>query len=232
MSRLAAAGLTALAVLVLAAPAGASFPAARSRLVLITQNVFTAPTLVRDDGSLAPLGLPTGVHGSAAISPDGTQVAAVTTLSLFPQMKVPTLVVVAPDGTGVTRVTDNASEDLVQDWQPLKDVTAPVVHALPGKSRRGKAVRFRFTISESGAAAIDLSFGYSSGNGTTEIEGGTSIDHAVAGKVYALSLPPGAVRGAPRSFRFCITGTDASFNVGRKSCAAYRLLPTPKKRKR
>lgn len=39
--------------------------------------------------------------------------------------------VVAPDGRGERKLTDNFSEDFVEDWQPLRDLRAPIVHALP-----------------------------------------------------------------------------------------------------
>jgi hypothetical protein len=85
-------------VLVLAAAAlggggsaQAGFPAGQGRLVVLTENFgFTAPSLLRD-GQLSPFGLPLGIHGSVALSPDGTRAAMVGTVALFPGMAVPTL---------------------------------------------------------------------------------------------------------------------------------------------
>jgi WD40-like Beta Propeller Repeat len=43
--------------------------------------------------SVYPFGLPLGIHGSVALSPDGTQAVMVDTVALFPGMAVPTLLV-------------------------------------------------------------------------------------------------------------------------------------------
>src|SRR5918911_3493068 len=94
--RAATATVLALSALVLGSggPARASVPAPKQRLVLVSEAAgFALPTLVRESGAPLQFGLPVGIHGSAAISPDGTQAALVDTVQLFPGMTPPTLLV-------------------------------------------------------------------------------------------------------------------------------------------
>src|SRR5690349_3994649 len=109
--------LAALGALALTGTAGATFPAAKQRLVLISEDaLFTSPVVRRQDGSLAPFGLPIGVHGTAAMSPDGTRAAVVTTVRAFPGMTAPALLITSLLGdirdAGVGRVTGRAA------WSP------------------------------------------------------------------------------------------------------------------
>jgi hypothetical protein len=406
------AALTFVALLVAAAVGGSArgaFPSVQQRLVLISEDaVFSSPALVLPGGKLFPFGLPLGIHGSAAISPDGTQAALVDSVALFPGQDVPGLLVgglvgggeelsvghvtgrvawspdgqklafagdntgnwdiyvvgltdgavpvdltpgspaadleprwspdgtkiafqsnrtgnadvytmnpdgsavtdltgdpaadtlgdwspdsqelvftstrtgggdlyltsraggaatrltsddgadthavwspdgatiayssdvdgdndayrIAPDGSAAARVTDNSSEDIVQDWQPLHDLIPPKVHALPGRSLRGRPLVFRFTISESShRALVDVSYQYSSGRGTTFADATTTMTGLRSGHVYRFTLPAPS-RGVPSRFRFCVDAIDSSANPSKRSCAAYRLLPKPKKKKR
>jgi dipeptidyl aminopeptidase/acylaminoacyl peptidase len=89
-SAAAAAGVSAL---VLAGAAHASFPASQGRLLLISEDQgFAAPTLIRGDDNVL-VGAPVGVNGTAAISPDGTQIAMVDTVPFFPGLPPPVLIV-------------------------------------------------------------------------------------------------------------------------------------------
>jgi dipeptidyl aminopeptidase/acylaminoacyl peptidase len=68
------------------------FPASKGRLLILSEDfAFAVPSLVRDNGDLVPVGLPLGIHGSAAVSPDGTRIAMVDTVPLFPGLTVPAL---------------------------------------------------------------------------------------------------------------------------------------------
>jgi hypothetical protein len=141
--------------------------------------------------------------------------------------------IVLADGSAGGRVTDNVHEDLVQDWQPLRDVAAPVVHALKSGGPRSKTMRFRFRLAESsGGAIVDLDFSYRSGNGATEGHATQPFKGARSGHVFVIAFPWGAGKGAPAAFRFCVQATDASANVGKRICAWFRFLPTKKTKRR
>lgn len=87
------AAASALAALVLASASQAAFPASQGRLLLISEDQgFAAPTLLRNGQPLLT-GVPVGVHGTAAMSPDGTQLAIVNTVPFFPSIQVPDLIV-------------------------------------------------------------------------------------------------------------------------------------------
>jgi WD40-like Beta Propeller Repeat len=74
--------------------ADASYPATKGRLVLLSEGAgFASPSLVREDGGPLPIGLPLGIHGSAAMSPDGTEIAMVDTVPFLPGLTPPTLLV-------------------------------------------------------------------------------------------------------------------------------------------
>lgn len=182
----------------------------------------------------APTGSPTtrvtsgpGRETHAAWSPDGTTIAYSDDADGDNDVYE-----VAPDGTGRHRVTDNVHEDLVQDWQPLRDTTSPRIHALRTTGRRGHAPRFRFTISEdSGSAAVEIEFSYPTRHGEGGGYASQTYEGLHGGRVYSLGLPGDALRGAPRAVRFCLTATDSSVNSSRRSCAWFRFQPTkPRKR--
>ena len=169
-----------------------------------------------------------GAETHAAWSPDGSVIAYSTDADGDNEVYE-----VAPDGSAGRRVTDNVHEDLVEDWQPLKDLTPPVAHALPSSSRRGKVLRFRFRLAEKGGGVmVDLEFGYSTGNGSTQAGSTRSIDSVRPGHVYVIAFPYEAGKGAPSSFRFCVQATDGSANVGKRSCARFHFLPKKKTKRR
>ena len=83
------AGVAALS-LIATGGAQAAFPASKSRLLMVSEDfVFALPVLVRENGEHVPIGLPLGVHGTAAMSPDGTRIAMVETIALFPELNAP-----------------------------------------------------------------------------------------------------------------------------------------------
>jgi WD40 repeat protein len=87
------AAASAFAALVLAGASQAAFPASQGRLLLVSEDQgFAAPALLRNGQPLVT-GVPVGIHGTAAMSPDGTQLAIVNTVPLFPGIQVPDLIV-------------------------------------------------------------------------------------------------------------------------------------------
>jgi Tol biopolymer transport system component len=164
----------------------------------------------------------------AAWSPDGTTIAFSSDADGDNEVYR-----IAPDGSGLLKVTNNSTEDVVQDWQALHDTSAPRVHALKSTGRRGGTGRFRFTIQEdSGTASIEVEYSYRTRNGTAGGFGSQTLRHIRAGHVYGIAFRTKELTGAPKSFRFCVTGTDASVNIGKRSCARFYLLPKKKKKKR
>src|SRR5436309_5426432 len=100
MGRRRLAAVLLLAAIVAAASGGAAraaFPAAHQRLVLVSESAgfgFAAPVLLRPGADPFLVGVPVGVQGTAAVSPDGTHVALVASVKLFPEMTpVPQLLV-------------------------------------------------------------------------------------------------------------------------------------------
>jgi len=85
--------LSGAAALVLAGVSQAAFPASQGRVLLISEDQgFAAPALLRNGQPLVT-GVPVGIHGTAAMSPDGTQLALVNTVPFFPDVAVPDLIV-------------------------------------------------------------------------------------------------------------------------------------------
>jgi hypothetical protein len=74
----------------------------------------------------------------AARAPTPTQPGRWTARA-SPTPPTPTATTRLSRSPGGVRVTDNVHEDVVEDWQPLKDVVAPVTHALRSSGPRGKA---------------------------------------------------------------------------------------------
>jgi hypothetical protein len=94
-------------------------------------------------------------------------------------------------------------------------------------------LRFRFRLAEKGGGVmVDLEFGYSTGNGSTQAGSTRSIDSVRPGHVYVIAFPYEAGKGAPSSFRFCVQATDGSANVGKRSCARFHFLPKKKTKRR
>jgi len=137
---------------------------------------------------------------------------------------------ITPTGTNITKVTQNNHEDLVQDWQPLHDLSPPVAHALPSSGRRGRALRLRFKIfEETHRAAVILAGFFSVKNGEGEFVITSEIDGIRPGKVYSFTVPRAEARGIIK-LRFCVTGYDPSLNESKRSCARFHFLKRNKKR--
>jgi hypothetical protein len=135
------------------------------------------------------------------------------------------VVIVLADGSAGGRVTDNVHEDLVQDWQPLRDVAAPVVHALKSGGPRSKTMRFRFRLAESsGGAIVDLDFSYRSGNGATEGHATQPFKGTRSGHVYVIAFPWGAGKRRAGGVPLLRPGDR---RVGERREAQLRLVPLP-----
>ena len=132
--------------------------------------------------------------------------------------------VVRTDGTGERQLTRNDSEDLVHDWQPLRDTVSPVVQALPSTGRPGGPIVLRYRASDdSGRVALDLELRY--GNGVAGIIGAPGLRGGRAGEILRFRLPRFAREPRlPQSFTFCLRATDPSGNESGRSCARYRTV--------
>lgn len=123
------------------------------------------------------------------------------------------------------QLTSTATEEIVQDWQPLRDTLRPVLKALPSSSRRGKLILLRYRASDdSGRVKASFTLSFKSKNGFGEIFGGNAAYKRVQpGRIYSFRVSRREAGKLPSRMRFCITGADPWGNTGRRSCAAYRL---------
>jgi hypothetical protein len=81
-------------LVVLAAPASASFPAPQGRVLVLSEDQLAPmPELLRPGADPIPAGAPLGIRGTAAMSPDGTRIAMIETLTLPPILTDRTLLV-------------------------------------------------------------------------------------------------------------------------------------------
>jgi dipeptidyl aminopeptidase/acylaminoacyl peptidase len=134
---------------------------------------------------------------------------------------------IASAGGTETKLTHNATEDIVQDWQPLVDASPPVTRALPGHGKRGKPLRLRYQVSEnSGTAELHIDGTYRNGG----FGGDFSPRTYVPGKTYLFVLPAFIVRHLPRVFTFCVTASDPSANESNRSCAKFHIRHKRRKR--
>jgi hypothetical protein len=132
---------------------------------------------------------------------------------------------ISPNGSGLRRVTDNDYVDLVQDWQPLHDVNAPVTKAVASHGYRRHPVRLRFKVWEDSArAAVVVDFSYPIRGGGAFGDGARLLDPLTPGRIYSVSFPARIFRSAPGSFRFCVQAVDPSLNQSKRSCARYRFV--------
>lgn len=130
---------------------------------------------------------------------------------------------VDPSGRHTRKLTFNASEDLVQDWQPLRDVGRPVVRALPTSYRSRQAIRLRFTVSDGSPRVLvraEMTLGDNASFGVRP-----QLVRARRGVVQTLHAALhddlfGEELAAPT--RFCVSATDAWGNISRTSCARLR----------
>src|SRR5207244_10624780 len=129
---------------------------------------------------------------------------------------------VDPAGTTERRVTANASEDLVLDWQPLHDVVPPRVHAYPVQiaPRRAPMVRFRVS-DDSGRARVEIELD------TPHLSAGDSVEvtHVRAPRTVSRVLRDfDTTAHEVRSGSYCVLASDPSGNASTKSCAAVRIV--------
>jgi TolB protein len=160
-----------------------------------------------------------GNEAHAAWSPDGRLIAYANDNDGDTEVFV-----VAPDGSGKKQLTNNASEDVVEDWQPLQDLKPPVARALRSIGKRGKTAFLRFRIAEnSGAALVQLDFRFTTPGGEGVGFAVVPLFHLDARRVYRVPI---SLRGAklPRSFVFCVEAVDPSLNSGARSCARFTYL--------
>lgn len=184
-------------------------------------------TMARSGGAATRLTSLPAAETHAAWSPDGTTIAFSNDTDDSEDVYE-----VAPDGSNLQRLTDNGYADIVQDWQPLQDIQAPVVRAVASSGVRGKTARFRFRVSEeTGVAGIDITYEYGHRDGSSFGGVSTLVAGIKPGHTYSVPFPPRALQGAPKHFRFCVQGTDSSLNQSAQSCARFTLV-TPKKKKK
>jgi WD40-like Beta Propeller Repeat len=139
--------------------------------------------------------------------------------------------VISPDGTGERRLTTRAPEDFVQDWQPLRDVDAPVVHALAGSAVRGRPFKLKFRISdESGEASVQLDFSWETAHGGGQAGAEAIVGTSNSTKTVAVGFPADLARRLPHTIRFCVSALDLSANESARSCARFTFKATRKKR--
>lgn len=139
-----------------------------------------------------------------------------------------------PAGTHERKLTRNATEDLVQDWQLLRETRPPVIRALPGSGPRGNPLRLRYSLrEESGVArvvgAIELPYG------GADVRVGRSPGGVVRtkpGRIHVAHMPYAELtpefpdlpeREVPGRIRFCVAAVDPLGNTSRVSCAMYRF---------
>jgi hypothetical protein len=127
------AAASALAALVLVSASQAAFPASQGRLLIVSENHgFATPELLRTGQPLVT-GVPVGIHGTAAMSPDGTQMALVDTVQLFPEEQVPALTVGTLLGESPS-FRSPASQDALRGRLTGRRSRSPATRAAAGTS--------------------------------------------------------------------------------------------------
>jgi Tol biopolymer transport system component len=156
----------------------------------------------------------TAAQGFAKWSPDGKQIAFAGNRDGDWEVYV-----MSPDGSSVHQVTHNKVDDILSDWQPLHDVSAPKAHALAADARPSRPVRLRFTTSdETGRTAVYILV-Y---DGRHLIDYRTDTERRrIAGHVYSVGWRPPYRLSAKA--RFCISAYDPSGNESHDSCAPIRV---------
>jgi len=161
---------------------------------------------VLDDDSAA--------QGFARWSPDGKQIAFAGNRDGDWEIYV-----MDADGTGERQVTHNKVDDILSDWQPLHDVSAPKAHALASDARPGTLGRLRFTTSDDTGRTSVYILVY---DGRHVIDYRTDTERRrVAGHVYSVGWRA-PYRLSPKA-RFCISAYDPSGNENHDSCAPIRV---------
>ena len=161
---------------------------------------------VLDDDSAA--------QGFARWSPDGKQIAFSDNRDGDWEIYV-----MNADGTGERQVTHNKVDDILSDWQPLHDISAPKVHALVSEVQAGPIGRLRFTTSDdSGRTSVYIRIF----DGRRLIDYRTDTERRrIAGHTYSVGWRTQYRLSAKA--RFCISAYDPSGNESRDSCATIRV---------
>jgi hypothetical protein len=123
------------------------------------------------------------------------------------------------DGTGERQVTHNKVDDIVSDWQPLRDLSRPKVRALASDVEAGRIGRLRFTTSDdTGRTSVYIRI----------FDGRRLIDYRsdterwrTVGHVYSVGWH--APYRLSAKARFCVSAYDPSGNESHDSCAPIRV---------
>jgi Tol biopolymer transport system component len=153
-------------------------------------------------------------QGYAKWSPDGKQIAFTGNRDGDWEIYV-----MNADGTGVRQVTHNKVDDILSDWQPLHDVSAPKVRALVSDVEAGRIGRLRFTTSDdTGRTSVYIRI----------FDGRRLIDYRsdterrrISGHTYSVGWRS-PYRLSSKA-RFCISAYDPSGNESQDSCAPIRV---------
>lgn len=127
------------------------------------------------------------------------------------------------DGSPDQQLTYNTLDDFVVDWQPLFDVRPPVVHALPGKQKRGSTLRLGFTASDdSGRASVE---GYVLAGRRFAGYFHTESTPRTAGRVYTARARAlkSVLQSSKGPLKFCARAYDPSGNESKLSCSRIGL---------
>lgn len=182
------------------------------------------------DGSVRKLTSDTGNARRPAWSPDGRWIAFSSDRDGDSDVYL-----IDPTGKRERKLTRNASEDLVEDWQPLRDSASPRIRALPSSGPRGQAVRLRYVVRD-GSAMVRVI-------GDVELRGATSegISIGSAGKEVVVGTRSRRVRflriaytdftrpfgedpvHPPGRFPFCVVAVDPYGNQSSVSCSTFRF---------
>jgi Tol biopolymer transport system component len=153
-------------------------------------------------------------QGFARWSPDGKQIAFGGNRDGDWEIYV-----MNADGTGERQVTHNKVDDILADWQPLHDTSAPKAHALVSDARQDTVGRLRFTTSDNtGHTSIYIRIF----DGRRLIDYRTDTERRrIAGHVYSVPWRP-PYRLSPKA-RFCVSAYDPSGNESPDSCAPIHV---------
>jgi Tol biopolymer transport system component len=153
-------------------------------------------------------------QGLARWSPDGKQIAFSGNRDGDWEIYV-----MNADGSGERQLTHNKVDDILSDWQPLHDVSAPKARALVSNVEAGKVSRLRFTASDNtGRTSVYVRV----------FDGRRLIDYwmaperrRIAGHVYSVAWH--AQYRLSAKAHFCISAYDPSGNESHDSCAPLRV---------
>ena len=163
------------------------------------------PTVLDDDSA---------AQGLARWSPDGKQIAFSGNRDGDWEVYV-----MNADGTGERQVTHNKVDDIVSDWQPLRDLSRPKVRALASDVEAGRIGRLRFTTSDdTGRTSVYIRIF----DGRRLIDYRTDTERRrTVGRVYSVGWH--APYRLSAKARFCVSAYDPSGNESNDSCAPIRV---------